>query len=98
MLGGWLLSDPTNNKIIKSASVIFPCFQSLGASDMGHAKVSLSQIINTVTLGQVPTERCLKDENQAVDLLPLTKNILVRPYLGSFNTNGRPHAKKNWSR
>ncbi|MBW0517598.1 hypothetical protein O181_057313 [Austropuccinia psidii MF-1] len=65
MTGGWLLWDPRANKMIQSASVIFPKFQSCGLPTMA-GKGSLSHIVSAMTLGKVPTEQYFEDENRAV--------------------------------
>ncbi|MBW0531684.1 hypothetical protein O181_071399 [Austropuccinia psidii MF-1] len=56
MTGGWPLWDLESDRMIQSASVIFPWFQPLGISVVDPQKGSLPHILNSMTLGQVPTK------------------------------------------
>ncbi|MBW0467028.1 hypothetical protein O181_006743 [Austropuccinia psidii MF-1] len=82
MSGGWLLWEPASKRLIQSASVRFPRFQSSGVTGAGCEKGSLSHIANTAILGQVPTEKYFEDENTAIDTLPATKDITIPKHLG----------------
>ncbi|MBW0478108.1 hypothetical protein O181_017823 [Austropuccinia psidii MF-1] len=82
MSGGWLLWEPMGDKIVQSASVIFPRFQSRYAPDTAGSKGSLSHIVNRATLGNVPTEEYFRQESEAIDTLPLTKDITVPEHFG----------------
>ncbi|MBW0464105.1 hypothetical protein O181_003820 [Austropuccinia psidii MF-1] len=82
MPGGWLLWEPMGDKIIQSASVIFPRFQSSATYNSGGSKGLLSHIVNRATLGSVPTEQYFWDENVAIDTLPLTKDLIILEHLG----------------
>ncbi|MBW0521634.1 hypothetical protein O181_061349 [Austropuccinia psidii MF-1] len=82
MSGGWLLWDPTGNQMVRSASVVFPHFQSLRVSATKPQKGLLSHSSNSMMLGQVPMEHYIKQENKAIDSLPLAKNIIIPEHLG----------------
>ncbi|MBW0508782.1 hypothetical protein O181_048497 [Austropuccinia psidii MF-1] len=82
MTGGWLLWEPKSDKMIQSASVVFPQFQSAASMVPGVSKGSLSHIVNRATLGDVPTEQYFRNENTAIDTLPLTKDITIPDHLG----------------
>ncbi|MBW0517254.1 hypothetical protein O181_056969 [Austropuccinia psidii MF-1] len=55
-----------------SASVIFPRFQTACSY-----KGSLGHVLNTMSLGQVPTELYFEREEKAINSLPLAKDISV---------------------
>ncbi|MBW0510000.1 hypothetical protein O181_049715 [Austropuccinia psidii MF-1] len=82
MLGSWLLWEPASNRLIQSASVIFLRFQLSGITGAGPEKGSLSHVVTVAILGQVPTECYFKDENMAIDTLPVTKDITIPEHLG----------------
>ncbi|MBW0552983.1 hypothetical protein O181_092698 [Austropuccinia psidii MF-1] len=82
MSGWWLLWDPACDKMVQSASVIFPCFQLMGKSNPGKSKGSLGHILNTAVLWKVPTERYFEEENGAIEMLPLTVNLAIPEHLG----------------
>ncbi|MBW0488631.1 hypothetical protein O181_028346 [Austropuccinia psidii MF-1] len=92
MTGGWLLWDQCTNKLIQSASIIFPKFQPYGKLNT-PAKGSLSHIMNAMTLGKVPTERYFEEENWAIGSLPLLKDIKIQFHLGEALKG--PH-RDNW--
>ncbi|MBW0498861.1 hypothetical protein O181_038576 [Austropuccinia psidii MF-1] len=54
MKGGWLLWEPSNNKMVQLASVVFPQFQSLVVSSGPVAKGFLAHVVNTMSLGKHP--------------------------------------------
>ncbi|MBW0461676.1 hypothetical protein O181_001391 [Austropuccinia psidii MF-1] len=75
--GGWLLWDVVGNQMIYSASAIFPFFQT-ALSDKGTlAKGSLRHMLNTMSLGQVPTELYFECEEKVINSLLLAKDISV---------------------
>ncbi|MBW0575017.1 hypothetical protein O181_114732 [Austropuccinia psidii MF-1] len=82
MTGSWLLWEPKSDKMIQSASVIFPQFQSLGGPKTGNSKGSLSNIVHRAALGSVSMERYFHIENTAIEMLPLTKDITIPEHLG----------------
>ncbi|MBW0570686.1 hypothetical protein O181_110401 [Austropuccinia psidii MF-1] len=45
-------------------------------------KGSLGHIVNTAILQQVPTKRYFEEENWAIEVLPLTKNLTIPEHLG----------------
>ncbi|MBW0527043.1 hypothetical protein O181_066758 [Austropuccinia psidii MF-1] len=92
MMGSWLLWDQCTNKLIQSASVIFPKFQPYGQSHM-PAKGSLLHIMNAVTLGEVLTEQYFEEENWAIGSLPLVKDVKLPFHLGKALKG--PH-RDNW--
>ncbi|MBW0471930.1 hypothetical protein O181_011645 [Austropuccinia psidii MF-1] len=94
MTGGWLLWDPRTNKMIQLASVIFPKFQSYGRPTT-PGKGSLSHVITTMTLGEVPTEQYFEDETRAVNSLPLVKDVKIPSHLGEALKS--PH-RDSWRR
>ncbi|MBW0563556.1 hypothetical protein O181_103271 [Austropuccinia psidii MF-1] len=53
-----------------------------GVTGAGCEKGSLSHVANTEILRQVPTEQYSKDENMAIDTLPVTKDITIPKHLG----------------
>ncbi|MBW0484414.1 hypothetical protein O181_024129 [Austropuccinia psidii MF-1] len=71
MTGGWLLWEPSTNKMVQSASVVFPQFQLLAVLSGPVAKGSLAHAFNTMFLGEVPME------NQAIDSLILIKDVSI---------------------
>ncbi|MBW0547749.1 hypothetical protein O181_087464 [Austropuccinia psidii MF-1] len=79
---GWLLWEPTSDKMIHSTSVIFARFQPLGVSNTDNLKGSLAHIVNGKTLRNVPMEQYFGNKNTAIDTLPLTKDIAIPEYLG----------------
>ncbi|MBW0524131.1 hypothetical protein O181_063846 [Austropuccinia psidii MF-1] len=81
MTGGWLLWDKESNRVIQSVSVIFPQFQP-PASGTAPSKGSLRHVINTMTLGDVPTEKIFEVENKAIDSLFLAKDVAIPEHLG----------------
>ncbi|MBW0547714.1 hypothetical protein O181_087429 [Austropuccinia psidii MF-1] len=91
MLGGWLLWDPESNKLVQSASVVFLHFQLSAVKNANRQKGSLSHIINAATLGQVPMERYFKDENTAIDTLPVAKDIAIHEHLGQALSGSLSH-------
>ncbi|MBW0531853.1 hypothetical protein O181_071568 [Austropuccinia psidii MF-1] len=82
MTGGWLLWEPSTNKMVQSASVVFPQFQSSTVSLDLVAKGSLSHVVNLMALGEVQTERLFNAENQAIDSLFLSRKINIPQHLG----------------
>ncbi|MBW0545411.1 hypothetical protein O181_085126 [Austropuccinia psidii MF-1] len=90
MTGGWLLWDQRTNKLIQLASVIFPKFQPYWQPNM-PAKGSLLHIMNTMTLGEVPTEQYFEEENRAIGSLPLVKDVKIPFHLGKALKG--PHCK-----
>ncbi|MBW0537565.1 hypothetical protein O181_077280 [Austropuccinia psidii MF-1] len=59
----WLATlGPHTNKMIQSASVIFPKFQPYGQPKT-PGKASLSHIVRAINLGKVPTEQYFEEEN-----------------------------------
>ncbi|MBW0543289.1 hypothetical protein O181_083004 [Austropuccinia psidii MF-1] len=81
MSGGWLLWEPSTNKMVQSASIIFPRFQSSTDSSRFTSKGSLGHIVNTMSLGEVLTERLFAAENQAIDSLILVKDVSIPEHL-----------------
>ncbi|MBW0539263.1 hypothetical protein O181_078978 [Austropuccinia psidii MF-1] len=92
MSGGWLLWDQHTNKMVQSASVIFPQFQASGQEDT-PAKDSLTHIMNAMVLGKVPTEQYFEEENWAIASLPLVKDVKIPNHLGQALSG--PHCN-NW--
>ncbi|MBW0496777.1 hypothetical protein O181_036492 [Austropuccinia psidii MF-1] len=82
MSGGWLLWEPSTNKMVQSASVVFPQFQPSTVSSGPVAKGSLSHVVNMMSLGEVPTEHLFDIENQAIDSLILVKDVNIPEHLG----------------
>ncbi|MBW0485231.1 hypothetical protein O181_024946 [Austropuccinia psidii MF-1] len=80
--GGWLLWEPNMNKMVQSASVIFPQFQPANTTRESSNKGSLHHIVNEMSLGQVPTEKYFKLENQAIDSIVMAKDINILTHLG----------------
>ncbi|MBW0494048.1 hypothetical protein O181_033763 [Austropuccinia psidii MF-1] len=78
--GGWLLWDPVGDRLIQSASVIFPKFQPTGSNDGKEA--STLHVVNAAVVGQVPTKRYFKDELAAINTLSMTKDIEIPEHLG----------------
>ncbi|MBW0526959.1 hypothetical protein O181_066674 [Austropuccinia psidii MF-1] len=81
MTGGWLLWEPSTNKMVQLASVVFPQFQPSAVSAAPVAKGSLSHVVNSMTLGEVPTEHLFDAETQAIDSLFLAKDINIPKHL-----------------
>ncbi|MBW0478213.1 hypothetical protein O181_017928 [Austropuccinia psidii MF-1] len=80
--GGWLLWEPSTNKMVQSASVIFPQFQPANTAQESSNKGSLRHIVSTVLLGEVPTEKYFESENQAIDLILMAKDVNIPTHLG----------------
>ncbi|MBW0497126.1 hypothetical protein O181_036841 [Austropuccinia psidii MF-1] len=95
MMGGWLLWEPSTNKMVQLASIIFLQFQSSKVLLAPVAKSSLSHIINTMSLGEVPMEQYLAAENRAIDSLVLLKDINIPNHLGQALSG--PH-REDWKR
>ncbi|MBW0497799.1 hypothetical protein O181_037514 [Austropuccinia psidii MF-1] len=93
IFGGWLLWEPSTNKMVQLASVVFPQFQPLTVSSGPVVKGSLSHVVNTMSLGEVPTEGLFDAENQAIDSLILVKDVNIPEHLGE--TLSVPH-RKQW--
>ncbi|MBW0476059.1 hypothetical protein O181_015774 [Austropuccinia psidii MF-1] len=81
-MGGWLLWEPSTNKMVQSVSVVFPQFQLTVVSSGPVAKGSLNHVVNTMSLGKVPTECLFDAENQAIDSLILVKDVSIAKHLG----------------
>ncbi|MBW0535962.1 hypothetical protein O181_075677 [Austropuccinia psidii MF-1] len=81
LTGGWLLWEPSTDKMVQSASVIFPKFQSSNMPPQLPTKGSLQHIVNTMSLGEVPTEKYFKLENQAIDSIALAKDMGIPNHL-----------------
>ncbi|MBW0535353.1 hypothetical protein O181_075068, partial [Austropuccinia psidii MF-1] len=94
MTGGWLLWEPSTNKMVQSASVVFPQFQPSAVSAAPVAKGSLSHVVNSMTLGEVPTECLFNAETQAIDSLFLAKDINIPKHLGKALSG--PHCEQWW--
>ncbi|MBW0467129.1 hypothetical protein O181_006844 [Austropuccinia psidii MF-1] len=94
MMGGLLLWVLRTNKMIQSASVIFPKFQPYGQPKM-PSKCPLSHIVSVMTLGEVLTEKYFEEENQAIDSLPLVKDVKIPSHLGEALKG--PH-RNDWKR
>ncbi|MBW0521837.1 hypothetical protein O181_061552 [Austropuccinia psidii MF-1] len=94
MTGGWLLWDPRTNKMIQLASVIFPQFQPYGQPTT-PGKGSLSHVVSAITLDKVPMEQYFEDENQAINSLPLVKDVKIPFHLGEALKG--PH-RNSWKR
>ncbi|MBW0502835.1 hypothetical protein O181_042550 [Austropuccinia psidii MF-1] len=92
MTDGWLLWDPRTNRMIQSASIIFPKVQPYGGPTT-PGKGSLSHIVSAMTLGEVPTEQYFEDENRAINSLPLVKDVKIPSHLGEALKG--PH-RNNW--
>ncbi|MBW0475833.1 hypothetical protein O181_015548 [Austropuccinia psidii MF-1] len=92
MLGGWLLWDPSTNKMVQWASIIFPQFQPATDSSRPIFKGSLGHVVNTMSLGEVPTECLFAAENQVIDSLILVKDVNIPEHLGRALLG--PHRKK----
>ncbi|MBW0533279.1 hypothetical protein O181_072994 [Austropuccinia psidii MF-1] len=92
MSGGWLLWEPSTNKMVQSESVIFPQFQPSTNSSRPISKGSLGHVVNTMSLGEVPTEHLFAAQNQAVDSLILVKDINIPEHLGRALLG--PHREK----
>ncbi|MBW0539838.1 hypothetical protein O181_079553 [Austropuccinia psidii MF-1] len=92
MSGSWLLWEPSTNKMVQSASVIFPQFQHSMNSSRPIFKGSLGHMVNAMFLGEVLTERLFAAENQAVDSLTLVKDVNIHEHLGQALLG--PHHKK----
>ncbi|MBW0461665.1 hypothetical protein O181_001380 [Austropuccinia psidii MF-1] len=82
MMGGWLLWYLEAEKLIQSASVVFPQFQLEKVLAGQLKKGSLPHILNPMTLGEVPTEKYLADKNKEISFLPLAKDIAIPEHLG----------------
>ncbi|MBW0488358.1 hypothetical protein O181_028073 [Austropuccinia psidii MF-1] len=82
MSGGWPLWEPSTNKMVQSATVIFRRFQPSATTSGPATKVSLGHILNTMSLGKVPTERLFAAENQVIDSLILVKDVIIPEHLG----------------
>ncbi|MBW0494724.1 hypothetical protein O181_034439 [Austropuccinia psidii MF-1] len=78
---GWLLWDPADNRMIHSARVIFPRFQTANISDAPPSEGLLPHVLNAMTLGEVPTKVIFRRE-EAIDSLPLAKDISSPEHLG----------------
>ncbi|MBW0524105.1 hypothetical protein O181_063820 [Austropuccinia psidii MF-1] len=92
MLGGWLLWEPSTNKMVQLARIIFPQFQPT-ANLSGHiSKGSLGHVVNTMPLGEVPTERLFAAENRAVGCLLLVKDVSIPEHLSRALSG--PHHEK----
>ncbi|MBW0487678.1 hypothetical protein O181_027393 [Austropuccinia psidii MF-1] len=92
MLGGWLLWEPSTNKMVQSASIICPQFQSSMDSSRPISKGSLGHVVNTMSLGEFPTECLFDTENQAIDSLILVKDVSIPEHLDQVLLG--PHHKK----
>ncbi|MBW0465817.1 hypothetical protein O181_005532 [Austropuccinia psidii MF-1] len=92
---GWLLWDPTSNQMIHSASMVFPRFQMACPDETNMTKGSLGHVLNTMSLGQVPTELYFKQEEKAINSLPLAKDILVPENLKQALASSHRH---HWER
>ncbi|MBW0478000.1 hypothetical protein O181_017715 [Austropuccinia psidii MF-1] len=87
--GSWLLWDPESNRMIHSASAVFPHFQT-ACLDKG----SLRHVLNMMSLGQVPTELYFECEEKAINSLLLAKDILVPENLKQALLNENGNIKK----
>ncbi|MBW0514301.1 hypothetical protein O181_054016 [Austropuccinia psidii MF-1] len=92
MSGGSLLWDQHTNKMVQSASVIFPQFQASRQADT-PAKGSLTHIMNTRVLGEVTMEQYFEEENQAIASLPLVKDVKILNHSGQALSG--PH-RNHW--
>ncbi|MBW0528878.1 hypothetical protein O181_068593 [Austropuccinia psidii MF-1] len=92
MSGGWLLWEPSTNKMVQLESVVFPQFQPLTVSSGPVVKGSLSHAVNTMSLGEVPTKGLFDMENQAIDLLIIVKDVSIPEHLGKALSG--PHHKQ----
>ncbi|MBW0499426.1 hypothetical protein O181_039141 [Austropuccinia psidii MF-1] len=82
MLGGWLLWEPSTNKMVQSASIIFPHFQPIANPSGRVSKGSLGHVVNAMVLGEVPTENLFAAESWAIDSLLLVKDVNIPDHLG----------------
>ncbi|MBW0543122.1 hypothetical protein O181_082837 [Austropuccinia psidii MF-1] len=92
MLGGWLLWELSAKKMVLLASVIFPRFQSSTNSPRPTPKKLLGHIVNTMSLGEVLTERLFAAGNQAIDSLILVKDVCIPEHMGRVLSG--PHCEK----
>ncbi|MBW0481815.1 hypothetical protein O181_021530 [Austropuccinia psidii MF-1] len=92
MSGHWLLWEPSTNKMVQSASIIFPQFQSSTKSSKPAAKGFLEHVVNTMSLGEVPMECFFAAENQEINSLILVKDVSIPKHLGQALLG--PHHKK----
>ncbi|MBW0509113.1 hypothetical protein O181_048828 [Austropuccinia psidii MF-1] len=79
---GCLLWEPSTNKMVQSASFIFPQFQLSNVPLESSNKGSLRHIFNAMLLGEVPMEKYFKSENQAIDLIIMAKDVSIPTHLG----------------
>ncbi|MBW0479844.1 hypothetical protein O181_019559 [Austropuccinia psidii MF-1] len=82
MTGGRLLWEPRTNKMVQSASAVFPQFQSSNKGCLSSAKGSLAHVLNEMLLGEVPMEKYFDAENVAINLLILAKDVSIPGHLG----------------
>ncbi|MBW0537021.1 hypothetical protein O181_076736 [Austropuccinia psidii MF-1] len=80
--GGWLLWELSTNKMVQSASIIFPQFQLANTTRESSSKGSLRHIVNTMLLGEVPTEKYFESENKAINLILMAKDVNIPTHLG----------------
>ncbi|MBW0476559.1 hypothetical protein O181_016274 [Austropuccinia psidii MF-1] len=92
MSGGWLLWDPSTNRMVQLASVIFPHFQPTTNLSGRISKGSLGHVVNAMSLGEVPTENLFAAENRAIDSLLLVKDVSISDHLGRALSG--PHREK----
>ncbi|MBW0501140.1 hypothetical protein O181_040855 [Austropuccinia psidii MF-1] len=92
MSGGWLLWEPSTNKMVQSASIIFPQLQPSTNLSRPISKGSLGHVVSTMSLGEFPTERLFAVENQVVDSLILVKDINIPEQLSQALLG--PHREK----
>ncbi|MBW0462104.1 hypothetical protein O181_001819 [Austropuccinia psidii MF-1] len=68
---------PVGNQMIHSESAIFLHFQTAHSTPGTLDKGSLRHVLNTMSLGQVPTELCFECKEKAISSLPLAKDISI---------------------
>ncbi|MBW0473193.1 hypothetical protein O181_012908 [Austropuccinia psidii MF-1] len=71
------LSADFSSRYWPLVSAIFPRFQMAQSAQETLDKGSLRHVLNTMTLGQVPTEVSFACKERAINSLPLAKDILI---------------------
>ncbi|MBW0539436.1 hypothetical protein O181_079151 [Austropuccinia psidii MF-1] len=75
--GGWLLWDTAKNHLVQSESVVFPVFQRAEIPTIVEGKGSLEHVLNSISLGEVPTKSIFAEEGNAINSLPLAKDVKI---------------------
>ncbi|MBW0484405.1 hypothetical protein O181_024120 [Austropuccinia psidii MF-1] len=96
MTGGWLLWETSTNTMVQLENVVFPQFQSSRATARPVAKGFMAHVVNTMSLGKVPTESSFAEENQVIDSHILVKDVSIPKHMGQA-LSGPPRQNWKWA-